>query len=424
MSGSQSWITKLPPSSYLEPKPYQDIPSDNMHFDDFGIGTTTEIASSSSQDDYHGTGYDIEADLDSNDGLFVISDNAKREFQLAKISQSYKPQRLATIGSQESVGTWYGIHIKRVQDLVVMLVGNKLAFATGSKDAYSIEFSHTFNEPVYDFVPLPKDEQANVNAVTNANLNQNINVTINGNTNSTTQIAFSSEVKGCANATKASDYTTKGPTDIQPKVATLSVDGDAIEYSRAIRHLCCISITLEKNIAGTNISLHENWGGSKCKCECSSEVSSRIENLPAGTYNVNVFARGTTSEDPTKETPIISQQVTIAGEQGAGELRCGTYSDGVYCAHCGNGACEPRENCTSTVPGLADCGGLYCSQDCKATNTNSVSNTNSNNCICTSDERPMCNPTTTERKSVPSGCTCGELNDVTKLRNVGWVECQ
>jgi hypothetical protein len=56
-------------------------------------------------------------------------------------------------------------------------------------------------------------------------------------------------------------------------------------------------------------------------------------------------------------------------------------------------------------------------------NTNSSNNVNTNNCNCTDDEHPMCNPSTNERKPVPSGCTCGELNDVTKLRDAGWVEC-
>ncbi|MDO8474327.1 MAG: DUF5667 domain-containing protein [bacterium] len=62
---------------------------------------------------------------------------------------------------------------------------------------------------------------------------------------------------------------------------------------------------------------------------------------------------------------------------GTGEKRCGTYSgDGVskkYCAVCGNRVCEPLETCTPSVVGgsmpggmfaTADCGSLYCEQDC------------------------------------------------------------
>ncbi|MCK5283866.1 MAG: hypothetical protein KAK00_10795 [Nanoarchaeota archaeon] len=45
-------------------------------------------------------------------------------------------------------------------------------------------------------------------------------------------------------------------------------------------------------------------------------------------------------------------------------------------------------------------------------------------CVCTDDTNEMCNPETNERRTtVPSTCTCGELNDVSKLIEAGWERC-
>ena len=41
--------------------------------------------------------------------------------------------------------------------------------------------------------------------------------------------------------------------------------------------------------------------------------------------------------------------------------------------------------------------------------------------ICTEDIRPMCNPTTGEYRTVPSGCSCGI--DAEVLLKRGWVDC-
>ena len=119
-------------------------------------------------------------------------------------------------------------------------------------------------------------------------------------------------VKGCAETDKG--MATKefgGGTEQEPKIEVI---GNEIVYSRAINHLCCRKVEIEKETEDSVINIYEVWSGVGCKCICFSEIEAKLQNVPAGTYTVNVYEKGVKpsgGNEPREEKLIISEEVTV-----------------------------------------------------------------------------------------------------------------
>ena len=124
-------------------------------------------------------------------------------------------------------------------------------------------------------------------------------------------IVLSPSVKGCAETDNS--MTTKsigGEAAQEPKIEVI---GNEIKYSRATNHLCCRKAEIEKETGGSVINIYEVWSGIGCKCICFSELAAKLQNVPSGTYTVNVYERGTQpgSEEPMEQKLIISQSIVV-----------------------------------------------------------------------------------------------------------------
>ena len=118
-------------------------------------------------------------------------------------------------------------------------------------------------------------------------------------------------VKGCAETDQGKETRSlSGGTVIEPEI---SVNGNEVLYSRAINHLCCRKAEIEKETDNSVINIYEVWSGIGCKCICFSEIEAKLQNIPSGTYTVNVYEKGTqaASEEPMDQTLIISQNIVI-----------------------------------------------------------------------------------------------------------------
>ena len=122
-------------------------------------------------------------------------------------------------------------------------------------------------------------------------------------------VSFSSTIKGCAQRERGMAPRGNLTEEKEPSIAN---EGNKIEYSRALNHLCCRMVIVDKKIEGWTINIYENWSGSGCRCMCFSEISAIVENLPKGTYTVNVYERGINPDgSQMEEKLIISDLVTI-----------------------------------------------------------------------------------------------------------------
>ncbi|MCD6557673.1 MAG: hypothetical protein J7K31_01420 [Candidatus Aenigmarchaeota archaeon] len=118
-------------------------------------------------------------------------------------------------------------------------------------------------------------------------------------------------VKGCAETDKGMATKAFGEgTEQEPKI---EVSGNEIIYSRAINHLCCRKAEIEKETKDSVINIYEVWSGIGCKCICFSEIEAKLQNVPLGTYVVNVYEKGTQpgNEGPMEQKLIISQNVVV-----------------------------------------------------------------------------------------------------------------
>jgi len=118
-------------------------------------------------------------------------------------------------------------------------------------------------------------------------------------------------VKGCAET--ANGMTTKslgGGTEQEPKI---EINGNEVVYSRATNHLCCRKVEIAKETRKSVINIYEVWSGIGCKCMCFSEIKAELQNVPSGTYTVNVYVKGTESisEAPMGQILIISREITV-----------------------------------------------------------------------------------------------------------------
>lgn len=96
----------------------------------------------------------------------------------------------------------------------------------------------------------------------------------------------------------------------EPKI---EVNGDEIIYLRAISHLCCRKAEIQKEAGNSVINIYEMWSGEGCRCMCFSKIEARLQNVPSGSYTVNVYEKGTKpgSKEPMEQTLIISQEVVV-----------------------------------------------------------------------------------------------------------------
>ena len=122
-------------------------------------------------------------------------------------------------------------------------------------------------------------------------------------------VSFFSKIRGCAQ--RENGVAPRENLDEERK-PDIIVEGNKVEYSRALNHLCCRMVMVNKKIEGWIIDIYENWGGLGCRCICFSEITATVENLPKGTYTVNVYEGGinTDGTQMTKKV-IISKVVTI-----------------------------------------------------------------------------------------------------------------
>ncbi|MEM7819561.1 MAG: hypothetical protein QXD48_01900 [Candidatus Aenigmatarchaeota archaeon] len=123
-------------------------------------------------------------------------------------------------------------------------------------------------------------------------------------------IVFFSLVKGCAETDKGMATKLINETEQEPKI---EVYGNEILYSRAIKHLCCRKVEIEKEIAKPVINIYEVWSGNGCRCICFSEIQAKLQIVPSGFYVINVYEKGTQPEsgEPMNQTTIISQNIII-----------------------------------------------------------------------------------------------------------------
>ena len=124
-------------------------------------------------------------------------------------------------------------------------------------------------------------------------------------------IILSPLVKGCAETDKGMATKSLGEgTEQEPKI---DVNGNEVLYYRAINHLCCRKAEIEKETESSIINIYEVWSGIGCKCMCFSEIEAKLQNVPSGTYTVNVYEKGTKpgSKEPMEQTLIISQNIVV-----------------------------------------------------------------------------------------------------------------
>lgn len=124
-------------------------------------------------------------------------------------------------------------------------------------------------------------------------------------------ITLSPLVKGCAETDKGTAAKSIGIGEGQkPKIET---DGNQIIYSRAINHLCCRKAEFEKETETSVINIYEVWSGIGCKCMCFSEIKATLNNIPSGSYAVNVYEKGTEpgSDEPMEQKLIITQNIEV-----------------------------------------------------------------------------------------------------------------
>jgi hypothetical protein len=127
-------------------------------------------------------------------------------------------------------------------------------------------------------------------------------------------IIFSYSIRGCAETDKG--MATKGVGNGTEKEPKIEVSENNVTYSRAINHLCCRKVEIQKEIIGSTINIFEVWSGIGCKCICFSEIEATISNFTSGTYcayTVNVYETGTEpgSDKPMEETLIISKEISF-----------------------------------------------------------------------------------------------------------------
>jgi len=122
-------------------------------------------------------------------------------------------------------------------------------------------------------------------------------------------VSFSSIIRGCAQRERG--MAPRGNLT-EEKEPSITIEENEVEYSRALNHLCCRMVIVDRKIEGWTINIYENWSGTGCRCICFSEISATVENLPKGTYTVNVYERGTNPDGiQMEEKLIISEYATI-----------------------------------------------------------------------------------------------------------------
>jgi len=122
-------------------------------------------------------------------------------------------------------------------------------------------------------------------------------------------VSFSSIIRGCAQRERG--MTPRGNLT-EEKEPSITIEVNKIKYSRVLNHLCCRMVIVNRKIEGWTINIYENWSGTGCRCICFSEISAIVENLPKGTYTVNVYEKGINPDgSQMEEKLIISDLVTI-----------------------------------------------------------------------------------------------------------------
>lgn len=125
-------------------------------------------------------------------------------------------------------------------------------------------------------------------------------------------IVFSSLINGCAESIEQRETLTKGnEIEQEPKI---EINKNSVIYSRAINHICCRKVEVEKEVRGSVLNIYEVWGGDTCKCMCFTEIGARFDNVPLGIYSVNVYEKGkipSQTEESIELKLIISQNISI-----------------------------------------------------------------------------------------------------------------
>jgi hypothetical protein len=133
----------------------------------------------------------------------------------------------------------------------------------------------------------------------------------NGGPGDASGVTLIPSVKGCA--ATSDGMATKSMAEGVEQAPKIEVIGNEVVYSRATNHQCCRKVEVTKEAQASTINVYESWTGLGCKCMCFSEIEARLQNLPAGTYTVNVYSKATDplTEEPMPQGAIISQEVVV-----------------------------------------------------------------------------------------------------------------
>lgn len=103
-------------------------------------------------------------------------------------------------------------------------------------------------------------------------------------------IVLTSWIRGCAESETGT--ATRSLMDGAERPPVMEIQGDRVVYSRAIHHLCCRKVVIEKEITNSTITLYETWSGPGCRCICFSKIEATLSPVPQGSCFVNVYERG------------------------------------------------------------------------------------------------------------------------------------
>lgn len=120
------------------------------------------------------------------------------------------------------------------------------------------------------------------------------------------EIRWKHDIRGCASnvRTKSLKGVSGYPDEIKPRI-TERENGN-IFYERTVVQTCDLEVEIKKEISGQTITITEIWSGMNAKCSCNNYVKVSVENLPAGTYNVQVI-----EEIGTEHTQVIEQIIDL-----------------------------------------------------------------------------------------------------------------
>lgn len=125
---------------------------------------------------------------------------------------------------------------------------------------------------------------------------------------------FSSSIYGCAETPEGRSPPPKTGLGGRVREPRIRSEENQIRYSRSLNHLCCMKVEVNKSVEEPKINISEYWNGTACRCECHTEVSATLEEVPPGNYTVNVYRTGMDPEKNKTAEPTLltTKEVNLA----------------------------------------------------------------------------------------------------------------